>query len=413
MNILFYTSKASYTAKKVGGAERSLRLLAEMLASSGHAVTYVTNSDSRVFGTSTESVEGVTVLYISTFRNALGGRLPLWLSAKLDFVFRRLCQIERHLDLSLVDIVNIFYQIRPAEYFLRLRSSYRFSLVLRMAGLDWYEEAKKSRKRAERYRSVFASVDSINYPSSGLKELCEKRAQALRMPLIVRDSFVLDIGVPRRAVEFTWRGSGRPEKCVAVCATRFSSYQKRHDLLIQAVGILKDRATITPQNFELLLVGEGAERERLHALISALGLEPMCSIVPYMLQDTLWQTLGRSDLLCHPCDYEGLSKIVAESMIMGLPVLVSNVIPLTDEICDGRNGFLAENTPEAWAAKLKLLIENPDLRNSVSEPARKFARNKYDPEANADRYAENFLRIRKRSVGRSDASEIGYKKVAH
>lgn len=393
MNILFYTSKASYTAKKVGGAERSLRLLAETLASTGHTVTYVTNSDTRVLGVSTELVEGVTVLYLSTFRNALGGKLPLWLSAKLDSVFGRLHQIERHLDLSLVDIVNIFYQIRPAEYFLRLRSRYRFSLVLRMAGLDWYEKAKKSRYRAARYRTVFASVDSINYPSSGLKELCEERAQALGMPLIVRDSFVLDIGVAPRAAEVAWQGAGLPDTCAAVCATRLSSYQKRHDLLIKAVGILNDRGIIASENFELLLVGEGSERERLQVLIQDLNVQKICSIVPYMAQDKLWDTLARSDLLCHPCDYEGLSKIVAESMMMGLPVLASNVIPLNDEIYDGQNGFLADNTPEAWADKLQFLIENPNHRKSVSEPARKSAKNRYNPETNAVHYIREFSRI--------------------
>ena len=62
--------------------------------------------------------------------------------------------------------------------------------------------------------------------------------------------------------------------------------------------------------------------------------------------------MRRADLLCHPCEHEGVSKIILEAMMLGLPVLASDVPPLPDYVIEGETGYRVANTPEAWAAKL-------------------------------------------------------------
>lgn len=404
MHVLIYTSKSSYTVLKVGGAETSLRLLAESLATLGHTVTYATNSASRVRGSAREEVAGVEVVYLSSFRNALGRRLPLWLSRRLDRLFGKLKGIERAAVLSGVDIVLLFYQPHPARYFLARRKRYGYRVVLRMAGLDWYEEARKTASRRRRYERLFDSVDSINYTSAGLRRLCEDAASRLGIQLNPADSFVHDIGVHRRTAHVRWVGSRPGSPLRAVSATRFSGYQKRHDLLVKAVGLLHERGVLTPLNFSLRLIGDGSERLRVEHDIENLGIGHLCHVQGFLPQEELWQTLASSDLLCHPCDYEGLSKIVAESMMLGLPVLASRVVPLTDEISDGNTGFLAPNTPEDWADRLQFLCEHPEVRVSVSTPAREYANRRYDPVKNAQRYITQFDRILRREAEKGAVS---------
>ena len=393
MTVLIYTSKSSYTGVKVGGAETSLRLLGETLAGQGHSVIYATGAGGSVWRAVDRWINGVRVLFLPSFRNALGRRLPLWMSRRLDRLARRHAGLERAVDLRRVDIIIIYYQLDIGHYVVSRRARYGYRVVMRMAGLDWYEEARRSAARAARYSRLFAEVDAINYNSEGLRRLCAERAAELGMQLSPRREFVLDVGVAPAAGRLPWSGGSSDGRFRAVVATRFSSYQKRHDLLLGAVAILAGDEVISPADFELTLAGEGRRREEMQRLAVRLEIEALCRFVPYLPQADLWRALADSDLLCHPCEYEGLSKIIAEAMSMGVPVLASDVVPVNDQIDDRRTGFLAANSEQAWANALAELIANPELRRNVSEPARRYAAAHYDPEVNARRYIEEFERM--------------------
>ena len=109
------------------------------------------------------------------------------------------------------------------------------------------------------------------------------------------------------------------------------------------------------------MIGSGATQGAVARQRDALGLTEAIEIVPFMAQDRLWETMRRSDLLCHPCDYEGVSKIILEAMMLGLPVLASDVAPLPDYVIEGETGFRAANTPEAWAERLLWIAANKAL----------------------------------------------------
>ena len=97
-----------------------------------------------------------------------------------------------------------------------------------------------------------------------------------------------------------------------------------------------------------------------------------------------------ADLLCHPCDYEGLGKIILESMMLGLPVLVSDVPPLDAYVLEGETGFRVANTPEAWAEKLVALAADKARLPGVSARARAFVEANYDVGRNIDLYEAQF-----------------------
>ena len=410
MHLLIYTNKSSYTGEKVGGAETSLRLIAETFAACGHTVTYATTSPSARLRAHRDHVRGVSILYLPSLRHLARGRLPLWLSRRLDSLsgsFRALSAFlsSRLNSDSKVDVVLLYYEPHSAKWFLRRRGRYRYSVILRMAGLDWYERIAAASRRPHgtprrnrllrRYEELFHAVDSINHTSAGLEALCRSRAAELGMRYQPADSFVQDIGVALSAAGSSPPGDSkrRPGPLCAICATRFSSYQKRQDLLVSAVSRLAAAGDITPGTFHLSLIGDGSERPRIERMIAEHGLQSLISVEPFLPQGELWRRLREADLLCHPCEYEGLSKIVAESMAMGLPVLASRVVPLTDEIHHGKTGFLVDNTPEAWANALFELIRNPDRLRSVCAPASAWALRRYDPRRNTLRYLWHFRRI--------------------
>ncbi|WP_192349183.1 glycosyltransferase family 4 protein [Algoriphagus sp. Y33] len=200
--------------------------------------------------------------------------------------------------------------------------------------------------------------------------------------------FIKDIGVePSISEGEKWKLNQRPIFKILM-ATRMAKLAKRHDLLIKALSELD--ASIA---WELTLVGEGEKKEEIEELILDLNLQKRIQIFPFMKQEKLKKIMLDSDLLCLATDYEGLSKIIIESMSVGLPVLASDVVPLNQYIIDGDNGYLAINTVMGWKEKFIQIIKNKEQSENVSSQAIKFIRNNYNPNKNILMYEKEFLSL--------------------
>jgi glycosyltransferase involved in cell wall biosynthesis len=259
---------------------------------------------------------------------------------------------------------------------------------MRMAGLKWYEKSKHNERTRRKYEIAFNAVDSINYNTPGLAEICHAKSQEIRFDLQPRDEFIADIGASVGPATPVARGRPHKEALEIVVATRFSSYQKRHDILIDALRLLPKEV-----DFNVVMIGTGPERSNIERRIRDYCLSDRVEIQPFLPQAQLWNVLTNADLLCHPCEYEGLSKIIIESMMLGLPVLASDVAPIPDYIDDGSTGFLVGNVPEDWAEKLTFIYNNQDKLNVVSRAALEFSRSTYSIERNVGNYERNFLRL--------------------
>jgi len=75
------------------------------------------------------------------------------------------------------------------------------------------------------------------------------------------------------------------------------------------------------------------------------------------------EILRNGDIFAFPSLREGFSNALTEAMAVGLPCVGLKTTPSVNElIVDGVNGFLAENTPEDFAQKLNILMDDQNLR---------------------------------------------------
>jgi len=87
------------------------------------------------------------------------------------------------------------------------------------------------------------------------------------------------------------------------------------------------------------------------------------------------------------CGLKGL-----QYMALATPTVMSAVGVNTEIIEDGVNGYLANHTAE-WIEKLTNLIENPNLRATLGENARRTVKEKYSVEANKELYLQSFKKL--------------------
>jgi len=147
---------------------------------------------------------------------------------------------------------------------------------------------------------------------------------------------------------------------VLVMAASFTG-KKDHSTAIRALSML-------PENFFLILCGEGPTRHSMSVLAQELGLHKRVGFPG-----------NRPDIpaLFKACDYavqsshwEGFGLTAAEAMASGLPVIASRVEGLSETV--GAGGVLFEpGNPSALAAAVMELENDPVLRESLIENARR------------------------------------------
>jgi len=78
------------------------------------------------------------------------------------------------------------------------------------------------------------------------------------------------------------------------------------------------------------------------------------------------------DIFVLTSEQEGLPRVILEAMLMGKPVVASNVSGPSELVVDGETGFLVPaKNPQAFAKSILKLVENPTLRTQMGENARK------------------------------------------
>ena len=139
--------------------------------------------------------------------------------------------------------------------------------------------------------------------------------------------------------------------------------------MIRALAGLED------PNLRYLICGKGSEQGRLEALIRELKLEGRVVLAGF--REDITQILCSADCFIFPSIREGLPMSVLEAMAAGLPIITSDNRGTREYIVDDSNGIVCRNTPEAYQAAIRRLVQSPALRRRMGKKARKTAQ-QYD-----------------------------------
>jgi glycosyltransferase involved in cell wall biosynthesis len=93
--------------------------------------------------------------------------------------------------------------------------------------------------------------------------------------------------------------------------------------------------------------------------------------VELKLSTDLERDLRDAAVLVYITHSEGLGSGALLAMSAGVPVVASNVGGLPEIIRHGENGLLVENTPQAIAAAVRQLLDNPALARRLGDAARR------------------------------------------
>jgi len=141
--------------------------------------------------------------------------------------------------------------------------------------------------------------------------------------------------------------------------------------LLEAVRILKLKGL----EFQVRVIGDGPTQvvELVNKMIAEYHLENFVSLAGIKTGKEKWKELAAGDIFCFPTyyEFENLSVAVLEAMMFSLPIVATNWRGNSFMVRDGENGFLVPiRSTGILAEKLKLLIEDPDLRSRMGTKSR-------------------------------------------
>jgi glycosyltransferase involved in cell wall biosynthesis len=153
---------------------------------------------------------------------------------------------------------------------------------------------------------------------------------------------------------------------------------KRYDRLVQAVAEL-------PDEWQLVVFGEGPERERLTALAASLGIEHRVHLPGFVARPE--QVIGLFDVFALSSDSEQFPISVVEAMAAGLPIAAPDAGDIADMVAGENRAFITPvGDAAALAQALRRLADDPSMRTAIGAINREKARKAFDEAHMIDRY---------------------------
>jgi glycosyltransferase involved in cell wall biosynthesis len=145
--------------------------------------------------------------------------------------------------------------------------------------------------------------------------------------------------------------------------------QKNHENLLKAVRLLINQGI---DKFKVILCGDGPRFNEMKHLSQALNINEYITFLGARIN--IPEIMNILDIYCLPSHFEGLPFSLMEAMAAGKAVIATEVIGNDEIIQANKNGiFVRPNDSTDLATALKTLIQDSDLRNSLSAQAQKDA----------------------------------------
>lgn len=150
-----------------------------------------------------------------------------------------------------------------------------------------------------------------------------------------------------------------PERVSVLCVGRLA-YEKGVDVLVRAIAAVPGA--------DAVVVGDGAERPRIEALASRLGVTGRVRFDGWLGG---WTTRYSPQIVVVPSRFEALSVVALEAMRAGIPVVATRVGGIPEVVVDSVTGLLvAPDDPAALGAAIGTLLADPPRRQAMGAAGR-------------------------------------------
>jgi len=197
-----------------------------------------------------------------------------------------------------------------------------------------------------------------------------------------------EMGMPREKIRLHYTGLDRDRfrplehtQLRAQIGTELGFDIPPNTPLLACVGALIERkgqdiaiaAIAQIEGARLILVGKGDDEAHLRDLARDLGVADRVHFAGSLDHDLLPLVLSAADAMVLPTRNEGLANAWVEALACGTPVVTCDVGGASELITNKTAGRLVERNPEAVAAGVNEVLNNPPMRQAVAAMVERFS----------------------------------------
>jgi glycosyltransferase involved in cell wall biosynthesis len=353
---------ARVIANEGGGPERLVFALPRILSSYGYDVicAYMHPADDRGFTVAARvaAEQGVTL-------HSIPDRGPL--DVRVVGRLFALCR-QHHV------VIWHAHDYKAAVLGYLLRRWWPMILVSTVQG--WGDLSPKLRVYSELERRCLRSYEKVMCVSEALRTQCIESGVPAEHCVVIPNG--VDPALYARTVSLAdakHRLGFSPDRLLVGCVARLAP-EKNLALLVAVVDDLISRGV----SCDLVIAGEGPERQRLEALIRSRTHHGHLHVIGHRSDVVaLYQAM---DIFVLPSLREGLPLALLEAMSCGVPVVAARVGGIPQLVTHGTNGFLVDShSHEDLAAAVAQLADDAGLRRALGETGRRTVEARYDVSA--------------------------------
>lgn len=125
--------------------------------------------------------------------------------------------------------------------------------------------------------------------------------------------------------------------------------------IVEALALLKRE-----RDFRFVFIGEGYAREDIETLVSELGMADKVKFLGLVKDRKDLQAIYcRAEALVFPSIYDNAPLVVRESAAMRCPSVLVEGASAAENVVDGMNGYLCQDTPQSICDSMTHIIDNP------------------------------------------------------
>ncbi|MBR6689076.1 MAG: glycosyltransferase [Clostridia bacterium] len=233
--------------------------------------------------------------------------------------------------------------------------------------LNWVHEDYKTYNMTKRYEKYFKTVFDAFDKHIIVSEDAAKSFNEIygcESKTVIIENYIDEAGIIAKA---------KQEADITVSNKRLNivtlgrfCYEKGFDRVITSLAKLKED-NIKIDKIKVYILGYGKEQSKLNKMITEYGLENNVQVITMgELENNPYAFMKNCDMYIMPSRSESFGMVRIEALILGLPVLTTNVAN-TNKMINNEIGLVVENTDEGIYKGLKQILTDDELVSRLKE----------------------------------------------
>ncbi|MEJ1930992.1 glycosyltransferase, partial [Nostoc sp. NIES-2111] len=170
--------------------------------------------------------------------------------------------------------------------------------------------------------------------------------------------------------------------------------KKGLDILIPAL----EKLLASGNNFHFVLAGTNPQdpdyEQQIKDQIANSSLRSHTTITGFVTGELKASLLQAADLFVLPSYYENFGIAVAEAMVAGVPVVISDQVHIWQQVHDSESGWVGTTEVESLVELLQQALQNPQERQRRGINARNYALENFSWDAIAQQMIQAYREVR-------------------